>query len=216
MDEFQPAHPNESRYLFYEKVMKALGFKLIFLLVLGVFVLPMQLPGPDGKPIMTMEGWIPRDLIASIKGAFDKVDTDALDGTIVGEGAEIYHWRDEKGVLHYSDKAVSGANSMVLPHDGLAIPSERFVRSGLAPAEDETAAIGSSSRGSAILLEEHSFPGSSKSRKRTAKSGKQPSLKDVEALANGDFSNSAEMMQNLPALLEQLKEARSATHAAAK
>lgn len=200
--------------------MKALGFKLILLLVLGGFVAPMLLPGPDGKPIMTLEDWIPRDLIAWVTGALDKVSelpSDAVNtvgDTIIGEGAEIYHWRDENGVLHYSDEPVTGADSMVIPQDGLAIPSKRFVRSGLAPAEEELQASSNSARrsGKAILLEEQPFPGSDQRNRRSAKSTQQPSLKDVEAMANGDFSNSAELMQNLPALLEQLKEARSTNH----
>ena len=201
--------------------MKALGFKLILLLVLGGFVAPMMIPGPDGKPIMTLDDWIPSGLIAKIEGVLNSLGNlkdapgdivDSATDAVIGEGAQIYVWRDAEGVLHYSDQAVEGADAMLVPHDGLAIPADRFVRSGLAPEKPKPQ---SRRGGQAVLLEEHAFPGSggSGNRRSNSKSAGDVSLEDINAMANGDFSNSAEVMQNLPALLEQLKSARAKSHA---
>ena len=43
--------------------MKKLWIKLSIFLV-AVVALPMFIPGPDGRPIMSLDDWIPSDLIS--------------------------------------------------------------------------------------------------------------------------------------------------------
>ncbi len=193
--------------------MKILGFKLLLFFLIFAVIAPMLMRGPDGEPIMTLDDWIPHDLIALVVGASSSVsDTvvstgaelgvEGLVGT-VGAGVEIYTWTDESGVLHYSDTPIQGAAPMLVPQDGLEIPAERFVRSGLAPVKP---ASRSGNKGRSILLDEAPFP-------EASNGSSSASLGDVEAMARGDFSNAAEVMQNLPELLEQLKVARGQVRA---
>ncbi len=94
---------------------------VVMLLVLGVG-LPMLLPGPNGKPMMSWRDWVP--------------DTNGLD-TVVGEIKEIaysaneiveksagvnaglerpklYKWQDEQGTWHFSDQPSETANNQVV------------------------------------------------------------------------------------------------------
>ncbi len=187
--------------------MKMLGFKLIMLLLVMGVAMPMLVPGPDGKPIMSLDDWIPHDLLRSLGQLGDDVvdvvesGKDAANTQITGAGAEIYSWRDERGVIHYSDTPIEGAEPIVVPHDGLAIPADRFVQSGLAPAADEQP----SQRPKSTLLRERDplDPGAG-SESAPAK----PGLEQLQALGEGDFSNAAAVLENLPELLEQARAAR--------
>ncbi len=197
--------------------MKLFAIKMIFLLVMLGFVAPMFIRGPDGKPIMSMDDWIPHSAIAwttksyhRISNWFDELGSPTViqsqDGDVIpsitGAGAEIYSWRDENGVLHFSDTPVSGAQSLTVPDDGLEIPADRFVQSGLAPAEPKRSSASGGVQ--AILLKER------EGRKVDGSSAGAASLGDVDALANGDLSSAGKVMGNLPELMEQLKEARHA------
>ena len=204
--------------------MKMLGFKLLFLLLISCVALPMFIKGPDGQPIMTLDDWIPHNAIAWVKqamgGASDMIDNAAEmvgdsplgngpAGT-TGAGAEIYTWRDENGVLHYSDTphAATGADEIVpivVPDDGLAIPTNRFVQSGLAPPESQSSRHNS---GGAVLLEERTFPRAKSSGKSADGSSSGTSLEDLDAITQGDLSNAGAVIKDLPQLLEQLKTAR--------
>lgn len=194
--------------------MKLLGFKLILLLlVLGVGV-PMFMTGPGGKPIMTVDDWIPHDTIAWFKRSFSGLSDLFEEGqesvtgfqpSSTGAGTEIYTWRDSNGVLHYSDTPVDGAGTLLVPHDGLEIPSDRFVQSGLGPADNNTEQPQS---GRATLLKERAFPSNRQSKSGANDKTAGASLADIEAMANGDFSNAGGVMGDLPALMEQLKQAK--------
>lgn len=200
--------------------MKMLGIKLILMLVFLGFVAPMFIRGPDGQPIMTLDDWIPSDAIDwserqlnHLRNWFDELGAaegfaghdDQAEGNVggvVGAGSEIYRWRDANGVLHLSDTPVDGAGKLVVPENGLEIPSGRFVQSGLAPPKPKSRSSRSSG---AILLEEREFP------PKSANSGDgAASLQDVGDIANGDFSNAGNVAANLPELIEQLKMARHA------
>ena len=93
--------------------MKKLWIKLSIFLV-AVVALPMFIPGPDGRPIMSLDDWIPSDLIS---GAGETLGH--LSGVVGSKGVlefgestnedNIYTWRDEHGGIHYGDKPVEGA-----------------------------------------------------------------------------------------------------------
>ena len=187
--------------------MKTMGFKLMLLLLVGALTLPMIIPGPNGEPIMSIDDWIPHDFIASLTKAGDKVSgladdaATAIDGQTLGAGAQIYTWRDERGVLHYSDSPVAGADTLSVPDDGLSMPAKRFIQNGLAPTEQKSA----SKKARSLLLNDRS------SRGYAAEGGKIEKT-ELESLATGDLSQMSEAMKDLPALLEQVKAARQQAH----
>ncbi len=182
--------------------MKLFTFKLLVIIAIAL-IAPMIIPGPDGKPIMSIEDWIPHDLINSVGDGIELVG-DTLEDTIdsaegIGGSATnsdaIYSWRDERGVLHYSDTPIEGAAAVEVPENTLEIPSKNFVEHGMLPGSDDRR-----SGGKSILLEDVRFKGT--------RSGASADLADIEAMANGDFSNTSEVLKNLPELLEQARQAR--------
>lgn len=222
--------------------MRIIGIKLLLLLIVLGVAAPMFIHGPDRESIMQLDDWVPHRLIGwsenlvdgltswsnslSNKEAFAENPsvkmslTEAPLQTLVGAGTAIYTWRDSKGVLHFSDTPVDEAGVMHIPDDGLAIPADKFVQSGLAPAEPSAA----EARGRAYLLKEPSFSGRNNSgidsgmdsgmdnrSKANAKSAKQADLADIEALANGDLSKLGTVLKELPQLLEQAKQAQQKT-----
>ena len=91
--------------------MKKLMTKLFLaLLVLGLG-LPMYMKGPDGKPMMTLDDWLPSGVsMDSVKGAVDDA------GSLIPDGGgdverKLYKWQDKKGVWHYSDRPQLGVNN---------------------------------------------------------------------------------------------------------
>ena len=185
--------------------MKLFTFKVI--VILGILlVAPMFIPGPNGKPIMSLDDWIPRDLISFIGDGINSVEgtiTSRVDsaGDSASSANQVYTWRDEQGVLHYSDTPIQGAETIAISENTLEIPAEHFVEHGMVPA-DSAKRSGPRS----VLMEDDRFrQGSSKT---SGKSEQGAHLSDIDALVNGDFSNAAGLLQNLPALLEHAKQAR--------
>lgn len=181
--------------------MKLFTFKIILMLVV-LLGAPMIIPGPDGKPIMSIDDWIPRDLIRSLKSGTETL-TDAGAELLDEEAgpAQIYAWRDASGAIHYSDTPVNGAELVEVSDNTLQIPADRFVQHGLAPPLPPEP----SSSPLAILLEEKPATSAGKS---SSASKSSTSLKDLEELVNGDYSKAGELLKNLPELLEQAKQAR--------
>ena len=97
----------------------------------------------------------------------------------------------------------------LVPHDGLAIPADKFIQDGLSPTET----VSSTTRRRAFLLEEQSFrsqmsASKNKNKKKPAAATGGASLADIEAVANGDMSNLGAVLKDLPQLVGQAKEAR--------
>ncbi len=92
-----------------------LTIMLITLIVMTV-VMPMIIPGQDGKPMMTIDDWIP-DVTGMKNTVVDKFKevlytaNEAVEGnTGVSVGIErpkLYKWQDENGTWHFSDRADS-------------------------------------------------------------------------------------------------------------
>lgn len=191
--------------------MKLLTFKLILILLIALAA-PMIIPGPDGEPIMTIDDWIPRDLINSVGSGIDSagsVLSDAVDATgeaVDGSGGnQIYTWRDAQGVLHYSDTPVENAQALELDDNTLEIPAKNFVEHGMVQDNKKKR-----KKARSILLEDGRFSGQglSASGSSSQSANSAVDLGDIEALASGDLSIAAEVLQNLPELLEQVKQAR--------
>ncbi len=90
--------------------MKRLFYKMLFV-VMGIgLIAPMFIIGPNGKPMMTFNDWMPN--IDSIKGQVGTVTE--LGSSLIGAedsqnqangpGKNFYKWQDQNGVWQYSDK----------------------------------------------------------------------------------------------------------------
>lgn len=189
--------------------MKLFGLKIVALLIV-LLLAPMILPGPDGRPIMRWDDWIPRDTIRSLGKGVDAVSNsmdavlDTTDASAVeADTAQVYRWRDADGKLHFSDTPVDGAEAVHISGNTLEIPSKNFVEHGM---QLNTRQSGNSGARSILLRDTGQRSASTGLVDVRDESG--PSLSDIEALTRGDFSNAADVLQNLPALLEQAKQAR--------
>lgn len=190
--------------------MKLFTFKLVVVLLIALLA-PMIIPGPDGKPIMSIDDWIPRDLLSSIGRSLDSARTmfsgameNASDVQEAVSGDSIYRWRDAQGVLHYSDTPVADAETVELIDNTLEIPAKNFVEHGMVQGENNN----ENTKARSVLLKETPFAASDSISIRSKSRTPPADLSDIEALVNGDFSNSADVLQNLPELLEQAKQAR--------
>ena len=68
--------------------------KLILLALGGAMVAPMYIKGPNGKPLMTLEDWIPKDAVALVDST-----TEAASEAVSTSGKQIfYKWKDQNGV----------------------------------------------------------------------------------------------------------------------
>lgn len=88
--------------------MKGLIIKLAIMLLVFVVIIPMLIPGPGGKPVMSVKDWIPdfRAIEAKIT-AFIQDTGDAIQkktGMDVGvEKPKMYKWKDQYGNWQFSD-----------------------------------------------------------------------------------------------------------------
>lgn len=204
--------------------MKIIGIKCLLFLIGLTVIAPLFIHGPNGKPIMSLDDWLPHTLIQWSENLLNGLGRwssdlsseaplmpsapliDALPQTIAGAGTAIYTWRDSNGVLHFSDTPVEGAALTYIPDDGLAIPADKFIQSGLSPAETTV----TNSAGRAFLLEERAFSAHSSSGENPQPTN-AASLADIQAVANGDLSKMAAVLKDLPQLIEQAKLARQQT-----
>lgn len=91
-------------------------FKLLRLflpLLILVFVLPMIVPGPNGKPVMSPKDWLPDQSTLNKVSHFlteiaNKVassvsQNDYVERQLNGSSNQFYQWQDENGQWHFSD-----------------------------------------------------------------------------------------------------------------
>ena len=84
---------------------------LLFVLVLLALVAPLFIKGPDGRPMMTLDDWLP-DTGGLFEGGVElpsggemlKADTP---GASIGQG-KMYKWQDEQGRWHFSSEKPEG------------------------------------------------------------------------------------------------------------
>lgn len=67
---------------------------------------PMFIKGPNGKPLMSLDDWVPKDAIALVDKVSDlTAESKTTDGAASASGKQIfYKWKDENGVwqmTHY-------------------------------------------------------------------------------------------------------------------
>lgn len=90
--------------------------KLLVLLLMLACAAPFFIKGPDGQSLMNVnEIKFPKLSMPSFDGlknqlrVFNNEQHIALDAN--RDGLQVYKWRDEKGVVHYSDRAFAGKTS---------------------------------------------------------------------------------------------------------
>ena len=84
-----------------------LGYKLMLFALVALFALPMFMIKPDGKPMMTLSDWIPDTKAISKVGTKLRnmtSDTPSLDNFSVTTKAKMYSWKDDRGVMHFSEQ----------------------------------------------------------------------------------------------------------------
>lgn len=104
--------------------------RLLLPLFIIVFVLPMVVPGPSGKPVMTPKDWLPDQSTLNnashfFKTAVNKVaavfgQEAILEAGVAGSSTDawgsqknFYKWQDEQGQWHFSDNSGHAAGHNV-------------------------------------------------------------------------------------------------------
>jgi len=112
--------------------MKWKMIKLLLPLIMLVFVVPMIMPGPNGKPVMSINDWLPNS--ASIERVRTNLQswwrrtTNTIENTVENktgvdievapEPEQLFKWQDANGIWHFTnraDMAGKGAQKQALP-----------------------------------------------------------------------------------------------------
>lgn len=65
----------------------------------GAAIAPMFIKGPDGKPLMTLESWIPKDAVTLVDKVSDLTNNAPIAAGSSASGKQtFYKWKDEDGV----------------------------------------------------------------------------------------------------------------------
>ena len=84
--------------------------KLILLALGGAMVAPMYIKGPNGKPLMTLDDWIPKDAIAVLDAT-----TESAGEVVSGSGKQtFYKWKDADGVWQMTQNPPSGLDPSLI------------------------------------------------------------------------------------------------------
>lgn len=89
IDEFLRQHQQKRRH----KLPLGFLIKALLALLLPLLVVLMVLPGPDGKPVMSLSDWMP-----------EKPDTGWLSKTPLSRETSLYRWQDEQGHWNFSQE----------------------------------------------------------------------------------------------------------------
>ena len=182
--------------------MKWFIFKLVA--VFGALLAaPMFINGPDGKPIMSPDDWIPdralERLVEFAGGLFDKAErAGELSPGGTAPGQQVYSWKDANGTVHYSDAPSEGAETVAIPDNSLEIPAKRFIQAGTSPALERR----QGGAGGAVLLND-------RDRRGGGTAAANVNSAELEAFVGGDYSKAGAVLKNMPAILEQAKQARA-------
>lgn len=106
--------------------MKWKMIKLLLPLVVLVFVVPMIMPGPNGKPVMTVNDWLPgfasiERTRATLLSWWRRFTTGVEQNTgfdVAPEPEQLFKWQDANGTWHFTNRAnqaAAGAQKQALP-----------------------------------------------------------------------------------------------------
>ena len=86
-------------------------------LIIGVLIIaciaPLFIKGPDGKPIMTIDDWIPE-----VPESAEKLAGNIADEVVPTEPTRVYKWQDEDGQWHFSNTPPNALASEEMELDG--------------------------------------------------------------------------------------------------
>lgn len=91
--------------------------KLLLLLLVAACAAPFILKGPDGRPYLTLDRLKAPDVaipdLPDLKTPYRKIKT-AIVSNHEDQPVQVYKWRDESGVWHYSDQKAADGSSTVI------------------------------------------------------------------------------------------------------
>jgi hypothetical protein len=106
--------------------MKWKMIKLLLPLFMLVFVVPMIMPGPNGKPVMSARDWLPNSasiehVRANLLSWWRRISTSVEQNTgldVAPEPEQLFKWKDANGTWHFTnraDQASKDAHKQALP-----------------------------------------------------------------------------------------------------
>jgi hypothetical protein len=96
--------------------------RIIVPLLIIAFVVPMIMPGPDGKPIMSIKDWVPdkntltkiedkvKEVVnnavdATVNASSDKIDSiSAAEPNFIEKKNQLYKWKDKNGRWQFTNR----------------------------------------------------------------------------------------------------------------
>lgn len=123
-----------------------LHYKLILLALVAMLALPMFMIKPNGERMMSWSDWLPDskalDTAADKLRAVANSNPDFSDTPSLKGSSKMYSWKDERGVMHFSEEPppenIQNAKVRDLPKDvnlmAAVKPRERSGQSGSAAA----------------------------------------------------------------------------------
>jgi hypothetical protein len=93
--------------------MKWKMIKLLLPLIMLVFVVPMIMPGPNGKPVMSFKDWLPNSasverVRTSLLSWWHRISNVVEQNTgldVAPEPAQFFKWQDANGTWHFTNRA---------------------------------------------------------------------------------------------------------------
>jgi hypothetical protein len=93
--------------------MKWKMIKLLLPLFMLVFVVPMIMPGPNGKPVMSIKDWLPKSASverarANLQSLWRRITTSVEQNTgldVAPEPEQLFKWKDANGSWHFTNRA---------------------------------------------------------------------------------------------------------------
>ncbi len=93
--------------------------KLLLLLLIGAIAAPFFLKTPEGRPLITLEQIKIPELSIFSTDPVSRWFRDSKDNET--DSIKVYKWRDEKGVVHYSDYKKPGQEAELTEIKGISI-----------------------------------------------------------------------------------------------
>ncbi len=109
---------------------------MLFSLV-AMIALPMFMVKPDGQPMMSIDDWLPdtKAIKNSVSNAANKLndvtsDMPTLEAPKLTRSGKMYSWRDDRGVMHFSEEPPPATAQQVKVRD---LPKEVNMMQALKP-----------------------------------------------------------------------------------
>lgn len=114
-----------------------LGLKLMLFSLVAMIALPMFMIKPDGKPMMTLDDWLPdtkaiSKTVSKARNTFHNATSGEppLEDVALRSTGKMYSWKDERGVMHFSEEPPPVSAQQVKVRD---LPKEVNVMQAVKP-----------------------------------------------------------------------------------